>query len=254
MVLCQGRNRCAFLLKMPDLGVNIDHVASVRQIRNGLEPEPAFAALICQAAGAESIVVHLREDRRHINEKDLRILKKIVKVKLNLEMSINPEIISIAEDVVPDQATLVPENRQEITTEGGLNVIKNYKMVKRAVERLSRKNIDVSLFIDPKKKQIDAAFRTGVKMIELHTGLYSEARVDKSRNARLKEIKEAADYASFRGLKVFAGHGLDYYNVEKISKIKKIEELNIGYSIICRAVITGLYQAVKEMKTLINKK
>lgn len=234
------------------LGVNIDHVATLREVRGGIEPEPVLAALICQAAGADGIVVHLREDRRHIKERDLYLLKKVIKKKLNLEMSLASDIVRIACEVMPDQATIVPERRQEITTEGGLDVVSNFKKVKLASKKLKKKNIAVSLFIDPEKKQIDAAKKSGVNIIELHTGRYCSAKGKREADRRFAELKTATEYAKKKGMRVFAGHGLDYYNVFRIVRIKGIEELNIGYSIVCRAVLVGLYSAVKEMRHLIK--
>jgi pyridoxine 5-phosphate synthase len=236
---------------MLKLGVNIDHVATLREVRHGIEPEPVFAALICQAQGADSIVAHLREDRRHIKEKDLYLLKKVIKVKLNLEMSVAEDIVEIACKVKPDQATLVPEKRQEITTEGGLDVISHFKKIKEVSNKLEKKGISVSLFIDPDKRQIEATKKLGIKMIELHTGRYAEAKGEKEEDKYFRELETAVHYAKEKGLHVFAGHGLNYYNVSKIAKIKGIEELNIGYSIVCRAVLVGLERAVKEMKMLI---
>ncbi len=237
---------------MPKLGVNIDHVATLREIRHGSEPEPVFAALACQAAGVDAIVVHLREDRRHIKERDLSILKEVVKIKLNLEMSVADDIVEIACKTKPDQVTLVPERRQELTTEGGLDVISNYKNIKQAVDKLRKYLIPVSFFIDPDKKQIDAAQKMGVKLIELHTGRYANAKRSNEQDKFFEEIKDAAYYAKRKGMEVFAGHGLNYYNVVRVAGIKGIEELNIGYSIICRAVLVGLERAVREMKTLIT--
>lgn len=237
---------------MPGLGVNIDHVATLREVRRGIEPEPAFAALVCQAAGADSIVAHLREDRRHIKERDLCILKEVVKVKLNLEMSAAKDIVEVACKIKPGQATLVPEKRQELTTEGGLDVVSNFKKIKQALNKLEKAEIEVSLFIDPDKAQIDAAKKLGINLIELHTGRYAEAKGAKDQDKYFKELQEAAVYAAGRGLRVFAGHGLNYYNVSRIARIREIEELNIGYSIICRAVLLGLERAVKEMKALIG--
>ncbi len=237
---------------MLNLGVNIDHVATLREVRRGIEPEPAFAALIAQAAGADSIVAHLREDRRHIKERDLYILKEIVRVKLNLEMSIAQEIVAIACKVKPDQATLVPERRQELTTEGGLNVVSNFNRIKQAFHKLDKQAIMVSLFIDPDKKQIDAARKLGIKMIELHTGRYADAKNKKEQNKYFKELETAVKYARDKGLHVYAGHGLNYYNVSRVAKIEGIEELNIGYSIVCRAVLVGLERAVREMKALMR--
>jgi pyridoxine 5-phosphate synthase len=232
------------------LGVNIDHVATLRQLRKGIEPEPVFAALICEASGADSIVVHLREDRRHINEADLFILRKVVKTKLNLEMSIASEIVNIACKVKPDQATLVPERRQELTTEGGLDVAANFKRTKQVLKKLESHRIPVSLFIDPEKKQINAAKQAGANMVELHTGRYADAHNQKKEDKYFKELETAAHYAKKIGLVVNAGHGLNYYNVSRVARIEAIEELNIGYSIICRAVLVGLDRAVREMKRL----
>lgn len=234
------------------LGVNIDHVATLRQARRGIEPEPAFAALIVQAAGADSIVAHLREDRRHIRERDLRILKEVVKIKLNLEMSVAGDIVEFACKLKPGQATLVPEKREELTTEGGLDAVSGFKRISKVADRLEKNGIGVSLFIDPDKRQILAAKKCGARMIELHTGSYAAAAGEKNQDKRLEELKMAARFAKDNGLSVFAGHGLDYYNVKRIAAIEEIEELNIGYSIISRAVIVGLERAVKEMKALIG--
>lgn len=236
---------------MPKLGVNIDHIATLREARRGIEPEPVFAALACESAGADSIVVHLREDRRHIKDRDLCLLKETVKTKLNLEMSIAPEIVGIACRVKPQQSTLVPEKRQELTTEGGLDVATNFKKVKEAVKKLQRQNITVNLFIDPDKRQIEAAKKTGAEMIELHTGRYAGAKSQKEQEKYFREIQAAVSYAKEKRLVVNAGHGLNYNNVARVARIKGIEELNIGYSIICRAVMVGLERAVKEMKALI---
>lgn len=237
---------------MPRLGVNIDHVATLREVRKAIEPEPVFAALICEAAGADSIVIHLREDRRHIKERDLYILKEVVKTKLNLEMSVASEIVDIACQVKPDQATLVPEKRQELTTEGGLDVVANFKKIKQVLGKLEKHGIEVSLFIDPDKAQINASKKVGVGIIELHTGRYADAKNEKEQDKYFKELRIATHYAKTKGLIVNAGHGLNYYNVAPVAKIKDIEELNIGYSIICRAVLVGLERAVKEMKMLIG--
>lgn len=237
---------------MPRLGVNIDHIASIRQLRSGIEPDPVFAAKIAEAAGADSIVVHLREDRRHINEKDLCLLKKTVRVKLNLEMSIAGEIVGIASEVKPDQATLVPEKRKEITTEGGLDVKGNFKNIREAVSKLKDKGIAVSLFIDPRKEQIDYAKRAGAGIIELHTGEYANTKNKKQQSAALKDIVSCVNYGVKAGMIVSAGHGLNYFNVANIASIKGIDELNIGYSIICRGSLIGLGAAVRQMKELIS--
>lgn len=236
---------------MPELGVNIDHVATLRQVRCGIEPEPVFAALIAQTAGADSIVVHLREDRRHIKDRDLRILKETVRTKLNLEMSTSAEIVEVACKIRPQQATLVPEKRQEITTEGGLDIPSNFKKIKQVISRLKNQGIAVSLFIDPDKTQIDAVKKVGAGIIELHTGRYADAKNKKEQDRYFKELEKAVYYADDRGLIVNAGHGLNYYNVTGVAGIKQIKELNIGYSIICRAVLVGLERAIKEMKALI---
>jgi len=237
---------------MPLLGVNIDHIASIRQLRGGFEPEPVFAALICEAAGADSIVVHLREDRRHINDKDVFLLRRVVKTKLNLEMSTERDIVEVARKLRPDQATLVPERRKELTTEGGLDVSGRISRVKKTVKELQSCGIKVSLFIDPDRKQIMASRDSGVGMIELHTGRFAEAKSKKDKQRRLEELKSAARLGNSIGLIVNAGHGLDYFNVSQVARIKGIEELNIGYSIICRAALVGLACAVREMKKLVN--
>jgi pyridoxine 5-phosphate synthase len=234
------------------LGVNIDHIATLREVRHGIDPEPAYAALIVESAGADSVVVHLREDKRHIKERDVFLLREVVKTKLNLEMSVAREIVKIACRAKPDQATLVPERRQELTTEGGLDVIANMRQVKQAKESLESRGIAVSLFIDPDKKQIDAAKKIGVKMIELHTGRYADAGTEQVQDQYLKELEEAMYYAKEKKIHVFAGHGLNYCNVSRVAKLPYIEELNIGYSIVCRAAIVGLDRAVREMKALIG--
>lgn len=232
--------------------MNIDHVATLREARRGTQPELALAAALCEASGADSIVAHLREDRRHIKDKDIFLLKKTVKTKFNLEMSIAARIVDVACKVKPHQATLVPEKRQELTTEGGLDVLGNAKAIKRVLKRLVKRGIEVSLFIDPEKRQIDAAKIIGAKIIELHTGRFAQARNTKDKNKYLKELEWASAYALRQGLVVNAGHGLDYSNVRDVARIKGIWELNIGYSIVCRAVEVGLAAAVREMKDLIE--
>jgi len=238
---------------MIKLGVNIDHVASIRQLRRGTVPDPVVAAKMCEKAGADSIVVHLREDRRHINDTDVAALRESIRTKLNLEMSINPDIVGVACAVKPYQATLVPEKREELTTEGGLDIIGNFKDIRTAVEKLQGCDIRVSLFIDPDKKQIRAAKETGAKFIEIHTGTFAAADSAKEQAYCLGLIKDATMQARSFGMKVFAGHGLDYHNILVIRKIKEIEEYNIGYSIICRALVVGLERAVHEMKTRIKE-
>jgi len=236
------------------LGVNIDHIASLRQLRKSTQPDILTAAKIVKKAKADSIVVHLREDRRHIQERDLEVLRNEIKVKLNLEMSAAKEIVDVAVHLKPDQATLVPEKRKELTTEGGLDVIKNKNKVALAVKRLKAAGIKVSLFIDPRRSQIVASKVLGVEAVELHTGGYANSKNVRIRKKYLKDFKTACLIAKKLGLTVNAGHGLDYDNVLEIAKIKEIVELNIGYSIICRSVFSGLYSAVKEMKTLIKRK
>ena len=237
---------------MPKLGVNVDHVATLRQARGVTFPDPVKAASICERAGADSIICHLRQDRRHIQDKDVYTLRKTVKTKFNLEMSTIEEIVKIALKVKPDEATLVPEKRRELTTEGGLDVVKNRIKVARAVERLLKKGIFVSLFIDADKRQIEASKEVGAPFIEIHTGTYAEAKDSRKKRVELNKIKEATRYAGVLGLKVNAGHGLDYTNVKDIAKIPNMEELNIGFSIISRAVFAGLDKAVREMKRLIK--
>lgn len=239
---------CAHLML---LGINVDHIATIRQIRQAQVPEPAFAAVIAEAAGADSIVAHLREDRRHINDRDVSILREVVKTRFNLEMSIAKDIVDIACSVKPDQATLVPEKRREVTTEGGLDVAAGFRRIKNTVKILEGAGIEVSLFIDPEKKQIDFARKTGAGIIELHTGRFADAKNQKQSDRCLAGLSAAARYAGEMGLKVSAGHGLNYYNVSRVAGIREIEELNIGYSIICRAALVGIAAAVKEMKALI---
>lgn len=236
---------------MVKLGVNIDHVATVREARKSYEPDPIQAAKECVKAGCDSIVCHLREDRRHIKDADVKRLRKVIG-NLNLEMSIAKEIVDIACRIKPDQATLVPEKRQEITTEGGLDVRRNEACIKRAVARLHKNGIAVSLFINPSKKQIDATVRVRAGIIEFHTGEYANASGAAAVRRQLNILKRAAGYASGKGLIVNAGHGLNYKNVKVVAGIKDMNELNIGHSIISRAVFTGIARAVKEMAGLIR--
>ncbi len=237
---------------MPKLGVNIDHVATLRQARCGIEPEPVWAASLCELAGCDSIVIHLREDRRHINDRDLYLLRETINTRLNLEMSVDSEIVSIARRIVPDQATLVPERRKEITTEGGLDVLKNKRRIKEVIKILSKKKVDISLFIDPEANQIEAAKLVGAGIIELHTGSFAVAKNRLIQKRELKKLKEAVIFAKNLSLIVNAGHGLNYKNVTLVSCIEGIEELNIGHSIISRAVFVGLFQAVREMLELVR--
>jgi len=234
------------------LGVNIDHIATIREARKTYEPDPALAVGICELAGASCITAHLREDRRHINDRDVKIIKQVTHTKFNLEMSCAEEIVKIALDINPDQVTLVPEKRNEVTTEGGLDVVRDAKKIKDIVEQFKAKNIVVSLFVDPKNDQIDASVFTGADFIELHTGTYSFAKSDKAHAEELQRIVLASKYASEKGLRVNAGHGLNYFNVQDISSISEIEELNIGHAIISRAVFVGLENAVYQMVNLVE--
>lgn len=237
---------------MPKLGVNIDHVATLREARRGDVPDPIEAARICEEAGCDSVVCHLREDRRHIKDKDVETLRRVVKTRLNLEMSVAEDIVRAAARMRPDQATLVPEKRQEITTEGGLDVVKNEARVKKVCDRLKARGIAVSLFINPVRAQIDAALAAGADIIELHTGEYANAKTDSSRKKELKILTEAVEYGSNLGLEVNAGHGLNYENTKDVAVIEGINELNIGHSIISRAIFTGLDRAVRDMLEIIR--
>jgi len=234
------------------LGINIDHIATIREARGGIEPDPAWAVPYCEIAGADGITIHLREDRRHIKERDLALLKKIVSVRLNLEMALNDEIIDIAIDSSPDQITIVPEKRQELTTEGGLDVCANRKRLEEVVKKFKERAIEVALFIDPEADQVRAAAEVAADAIEIHTGAYSNARGAK-RIDELEKISEVAELAYDCRLDVHAGHGLNYSNVTDIAKIKRITELNIGHSIISRAVFVGIENAVREMKEIIER-
>ena len=237
---------------MPKLGVNIDHIATLREARKIFEPGPIKGAEIAQKAGADSIVAHLRQDRRHIKESDMFKMREIITTRFNMEMSVNPEIVELTLKIKPDQATLVPENRQEITTEGGLDVISNFERIKKVVDDLKTNDIIVNLFIDPRADQIEASKQTGAEAIELHTGEYSNASSSNEEDRYLQEIKEAVGLGLSSGFIVHAGHGLNYKNVRRIAEIKGIEELNIGHSIISEAVFVGLREAVSEMKKLIT--
>lgn len=232
------------------LGVNIDHVATVRQARRAAEPDPVAAAVLATLGGADGITIHLREDRRHIQDRDVRLLRSVVTTRLNLEMACADEIIAIAREVVPDEATLVPEKRQELTTEGGLDVAANRDLVTQTVRRLHEKNIHVSLFIDPDAKQVETSKAIGADAIEIQTASYSEARSAKARAAELAKLHAATAQAKDLGLHVHMGHGLNYWNVQPILAIPGVEELNIGHSIISRAVLVGIERAVREMKEI----
>jgi pyridoxine 5-phosphate synthase len=238
---------------MVKLGVNIDHVATVREARKTFEPDPVKAAQESEGAGCDGIVCHLRKDRRHINDSDLEQLKKAVSTRLNLEMSVDQEIVDIACRINPDQATLVPENRREITTEGGLDVIENFERIKNVVRQLSASGIEVSLFIDPEPEQVEASKNTGAGMIEFHTGRYAEEfNSGGDPEKELENLRKMTEFALKNGLIVCAGHGLNYQNVAPVARIPGMHELNIGHSIISRAVFTGISGAVEQMKELIK--
>jgi len=237
---------------MAALGVNIDHVATVRQARRTVEPDPVWAAALAELGGADCITVHLREDRRHIQDRDLEVLRHTVGVKLNLEGAIAPEMVAIACRVRPDQVTLVPEKREEITTEGGLDVVTHRVATAEAVRRLRDAGITVSLFVDPAPEQIDASAGLGVEAVELHTGNYAEARTDEERRTSLEALARAGARARAAGLVLNAGHGLTYRNVVPVARIEGMHELNIGHSIVARAVFVGFTQAVREMKALVT--
>jgi pyridoxine 5-phosphate synthase len=234
------------------LGVNIDHVATVRQARRGAEPDPVAAAYMALLGGADGITIHLREDRRHIQERDLRVLRQTIPQRLNLEMAAVKAVVSLACEVRPDEATLVPERREELTTEGGLDVVAHEAAVAAAVKRLQESGIEVSLFIDPATPQIDAAARLGVQAIEFQTATYSEARTPAARASEAETLARAAHLAAGMGLHVHMGHGLNYHNVQAIAAIAEVEELNIGHSIVSRALLVGMERAVRDMKEAIR--
>jgi pyridoxine 5-phosphate synthase len=237
---------------MATLGVNIDHVATIRQARRTVEPDPVWAAALAELGGADAITVHLREDRRHIQDRDLEVLRRTVQVKLNLEAAIAPAMIEIACRVRPDQVTLVPEKREEITTEGGLDVVTHKAATAEAVRRLHEAGIAVSLFIDACPRQIDAAVDLGVEAVELHTGEYANATTEKDQHERLVELSRGAAMVRQAKLALNAGHGLTYRNVVPVARLEGMGELNIGHSIVSRAVLVGFTQAVREMKALLQ--
>ena len=235
---------------MPKLSVNIDHIATLRQARRGTEPDPVAAAVLAELAGAQGIIAHLREDRRHVQDRDLRLLRQVVQTRLNLEMAATEEMQRIALEVRPDIVTLVPEKREELTTEGGLEVASRIEALKTYIAKLQDAGIPVSLFIDPDEKQIAAAKKTGARCVEVHTGAYANAKIGKDQAAELDKIIDSAKLAATLGLAVGAGHGLNYVNVGAISRIPEVEELNIGHSIISRASLVGIDLAVRDMIVL----
>ena len=234
------------------LGVNIDHVATLRQARGTTYPDPVNAALICEQAGAEGITLHLREDRRHIQDDDVRRMRPVLKTRMNLEMAVTDEMVAFAKEIQPHHVCFVPEKRQEVTTEGGLNVVGHFEDVKKATQELTAIGCDVSLFIDADIAQIDAAVACGAPTIEIHTGAYADAETPEAQQAELERIIKGAEYAASKGLVVNAGHGLNLDNVTPIAAIPQIHELNIGHSLIADAVFVGLAQAVQEMKAVIK--
>ena len=236
---------------MAQLGVNIDHVATIRQARKIDYPSPVRAALMCQDAGADSIVCHLREDRRHIQDEDLYNLKRLIRVKLNLEMAMAPEIVDIAIKVKPDQVTFVPEKRRELTTEGGLDVVSYARKAKRVFNKMQAQGIKVSFFIDPIIRQIRKVKEIGAESIELHTGRYALAKNKKKLKDEYLLLKKSAEFAKSIGLNVFAGHGLNYKNTSDLRSIKEITEYNIGHSIVARSIFVGIKGAVREMKAIV---
>ena len=238
---------------MAVLNVNIDHVATVRQARRADEPDPVWAAAECELAGANGITVHLRQDRRHINDRDVWALKESVASKLNLEMSMAEPIVRIAEQVVPDQVTLVPENRQELTTEGGLNCVKFEARLRAVVNRMHKKGILVSAFITPELEQIAASAETGCDAVELHTGAYANARSPRAVQKQIAALEASRDFAMEQGLIVHAGHGLTYRNIAAVARIEGLCEFNIGHSIVSRAVLVGMREATRRMIELIDK-
>lgn len=236
---------------MLELGVNIDHVATVRQARQTNEPDPVWAAALAEMGGADCITLHLREDRRHISDRDLQILRQTVTVKLNLEMACNDEVLAIACGVKPDQATLVPERREEVTTEGGLDICSQRDKVESVVRKLQEAGISVSLFLDPDPRQIEEAARLKVAAVELHTGQYAEAKPGAAQQKELEKLQSVGAMVCGFGMALHAGHGLTYRNVRPVAKIEGMHELNIGHSIVARAIMVGFEEAVREMKRLV---
>jgi pyridoxine 5-phosphate synthase len=235
------------------LGVNIDHIATLRQARRGRYPDPVAAAAIAELGGADQITLHVREDRRHVNDRDLALLRQTVNGTLNLEMAAIQPMLDLALHERPDTCTLVPERREELTTEGGLDVIGQREDVRRVTRALRDGGIEVSFFVDPDLEQIKASHRADAQAVELHTGRYCEARGARDRQRELLRLIEAAKTADKLGLRVAAGHGLDYWNVRPVARVEEITELNIGYAIVCRAVLVGLEQAVRDMKELVER-
>lgn len=234
------------------LSVNIDHFATLREARRSNEPEPVLAALLAEQAGADGIVCHIRGDRRHIKERDLRLFRQVIKTKLNIEMAAAEEMKKIALEIKPDVVSLVPEREEELTTEGGLDVLSNITYLRTHIQELQNAGIKISIFVDPNLKQIDACKTVGVDLIEINTGKYADSKVEEERNKAIQEIQTTARYGKHLGLEVHAGHGLDYKNISSIVEIPEITELSIGFSIVARAAIVGIEMAVREMINLID--
>lgn len=237
---------------MARLAVNVDHVATVRQARGGREPDPVAAAVMAELAGAEGIICHLREDRRHVQDRDLRVLREVVQTRLNMEMAATDEMIRIAGEVRPELVTLVPEKRQELTTEGGLDVFGSKDRFKDVVRRMHEAGIQVSFFIDPDTRQIESAAECGGDIVEIHTGAYAEAATGPAARGQLATIATAVNVSSQLGLRVSAGHGLNYVNIKRFNRIPLIEEYSIGHTIVARAVLVGFERAVREMLALVR--
>jgi pyridoxine 5-phosphate synthase len=235
------------------LGVNVDHVATLRQARRTEYPDPVAAALLAELAGADQITIHLREDRRHVQDRDLEVMRKTVTTRLNLEMAATQEMVKVAWGVKPDTVTLVPERREELTTEGGLDVVVGREVLRKVVKNLRDAEIEVSLFIDPDLDQVKAAHRVEAQVVEFHTGRYCEARLDGDRRKEFDRLLDVCKAATKLGLRVAAGHGLNYRNVQPIAAIPEIEELNIGHAIVARAVLVGMDRAVREMKEILRE-
>jgi len=238
---------------MPRLGVNIDHIATLRQARGGREPDPVWAAVLAELGGADGITIHLREDRRHIQDRDAHLLRQTVQVRLNLELAVEPEIVAVALELRPDQVTFVPENRAELTTEGGLDVVSQRSRVGEALARCRDAGLEVALFIDPDPKQVAVAVELGAAAIEFHTGRYADAAEGADRIRELTALRNAAAATVAAGLELHAGHGLNYQNVAAVARLNQMAELNIGHSIVSRAMFVGLTQAVREMKECITR-
>ncbi len=238
---------------MPRLGVNIDHVATLRQARGGQEPDPLWAAVLAELGGADGITIHLREDRRHIQDRDLKLLRQTVQVRLNLELAADPSIVELAAEFRPDQVTLVPERREELSTEGGLDVVSQRSRISDAVSRCRQAGLEIALFLDPDPAQIEAGLKLNVDAIELHTGRYANSREGAPQELELNSLQVAARAIVAAGVELHAGHGLNYRNILAVAGLDQMAELNVGHSIISRAIFVGLERAVREMKNCINR-